>query len=271
MSRLLAALLVIAALCSARDAARADPERATLHVIVALVDNATQGIVPVPARIGNGNDPAENLYWGASLGVKSFLSKAPGWRRENCVLNVSRIILERCSFTLDQRLAVVADAWRGVSIADAMTQFMKEAATPPQGGRREMVLFVGHNGLMDAQNALLASGFPTHAPHTRSAGVLSCLSDRYFGPALAAAGVQTAVTTFSLMAPEAYVVEAIARVFAENGDETAMRKAAGAAYARYQKISPRAGAGVFLGRQTRASGSPSFPISPAGPGKPKER
>jgi hypothetical protein len=47
------------------------------------------------------------------------------------------------------------------------------------------------------------------------------------------------------MAPEAYVVEAIARVFAEGGDEITMRQAAGAAYAKYQKISPRAGAGVF--------------------------
>jgi len=256
ISRLLAAILLISALSTAPDAACADGPRATLHVIVALVDNATQGIVPVPARIGNGNDPAGNLYWGASLGVKSFLSKAPGWRRENCVLNVSEILMERCRFTLDQRLDVVADAYRGANIADAMMQFMREAATPPQQGRREMVLFVGHNGLMDTSNASLPSGFPGHAPHGRSAGVLSCLSDRYFGPALKAAGVQTAVTTFSLMAPEAYVVEAIARVFAENGDETAMRKAAGAAYARYQKISPRAGAGVFLGRQARTSGNP---------------
>jgi len=61
-------------------AARADNQPASLHVIVALVDNATQGIVPVPAKIGNGNDPAHNLYWGAAYGVKTFLSKAAGWR-----------------------------------------------------------------------------------------------------------------------------------------------------------------------------------------------
>jgi len=258
MPRLLAALLVISALSASGETARADPERATLHVIVALVDNDSQGIVPVPARIGNGNDPAGNLYWGASFGVKSFLSKAPGWRRENCVLNVSPIIMERCSFTLDQQLNVTADAYRGVNIADAMTQFMQEAATPPQQGHRQMVLFVGHNGLMDAKNASLVAQFPTHAPHARSAGVLACMSERYFGPALTAAGVQKAVTTFSFMAPEAYVVEAIARVFAANGDETAMRRAAGAAYARYQKISPRAGAGVFLGKRSRGSDNTGF-------------
>jgi len=229
---------------NAGAASTKDDQPASLHVIVALVDNATQGIVPVPAKIGNGNDPAHNLYWGAAYGVKTFLSKAPGWRRESCTLDVSSTIMERCVFTLAGRLEVTADAYRGENIGDAMMQFMREAAKPPQG-RREMVLFVGHNGLMDAKNANLVGQFPLHAPHGKLAGVLACLSDRYFRPALSAAGAQPAVTTFSFMAPEAYVVEAIARVFAEGGGDIAIREAAGSAYAKYQKISPRAGAGVF--------------------------
>jgi len=228
-------------------AARAD-RAASLHVIVALVDNATQGIVPVPAKIGNGNDPAHNLYWGAAYGVKSFLSKAPGWRRESCVLDVSSMNMERCIFILADRLEVVADAYRGENIGDAMLQFMQEAAKPPLQGKREMVIFVGHNGLMDAKNSNLTEQFPAHAPHGKPAAVLACLSDRYFRSYLSAAGAQPAVTTFSFMAPEAYVVEAIARVFADGGSDIAMREAAGAAYAKYQKISPRAGAGVFVRR-----------------------
>ena len=154
--------------------------------------------------------------------------------------------MERCVFTLASRLEVVADAYRGENIGDAMMQFMREAAEPPPQGRREMVLFVGHNGLMDAKNANLVEQFPLHAPHSKLAGVLACLSDRYFRPSLSAAGAQPAVTTFSFMAPEAYVVEAIARVFAEGRGDIAMREAAGSAYAKYQKISPRAGAGVFV-------------------------
>ncbi|MBS1655648.1 MAG: hypothetical protein JSU05_12430, partial [Bacteroidetes bacterium] len=39
----------------------------TIHVFVALCDNKYQGIVPVPAKIGNGQDPANNLYWGCSF------------------------------------------------------------------------------------------------------------------------------------------------------------------------------------------------------------
>ncbi len=48
----------------------ATPPR-TIHVIVALRDNASQGIVPVPAALGNGDDPARNLYWGARYGVRA--------------------------------------------------------------------------------------------------------------------------------------------------------------------------------------------------------
>ncbi|MGZ8943598.1 MAG: hypothetical protein ACXW00_12585, partial [Methylobacter sp.] len=55
-----------------------------ISVIVSLVDNLTQGIEPVPAKIGNGDDPRNNLYWGALYGVKTFLSKADGWRNLGC-------------------------------------------------------------------------------------------------------------------------------------------------------------------------------------------
>ncbi|HST23582.1 MAG TPA: hypothetical protein VLR90_20895, partial [Blastocatellia bacterium] len=37
--------------------------RRVIHVLVALCDNEHQGIVPVPAKIGNGDDPQNNLYW----------------------------------------------------------------------------------------------------------------------------------------------------------------------------------------------------------------
>ena len=33
----------------------------TIGVYVALADNASQGIVPIPAAIGNGDDPEKNL------------------------------------------------------------------------------------------------------------------------------------------------------------------------------------------------------------------
>jgi hypothetical protein len=52
-----------------------------IHVLVALCDNENQGIVPVPAHLGNGDDPARNLYWGAGNGVKTFFSKSKDWQK----------------------------------------------------------------------------------------------------------------------------------------------------------------------------------------------
>jgi hypothetical protein len=43
-----------------------------VHAFVALCDNKHQGIVPVPAILGNDDDPKNNLYWGAMYGVKTF-------------------------------------------------------------------------------------------------------------------------------------------------------------------------------------------------------
>ena len=50
------------------------------HVIVALCDNRYQGIVPVPRRLGNGQDPRSNLYWGAAYGVRTYFPRRGGWQ-----------------------------------------------------------------------------------------------------------------------------------------------------------------------------------------------
>ena len=67
-----------------------------IHVFVALCDNVNQGIVPVSARLGNGEDPANNLYWGAAFGVKTFFSKSKDWNSSPDA-NPQPAILERSS------------------------------------------------------------------------------------------------------------------------------------------------------------------------------
>jgi hypothetical protein len=52
-----------------------------VHLYVALCDNASQGIAPVPEKIGNGDDPAANLYWGCSEGARSWFSHSSRWKR----------------------------------------------------------------------------------------------------------------------------------------------------------------------------------------------
>jgi hypothetical protein len=233
--------------------AHAAAQLSHIHVIVSLVDNASQGIVPVPAKIGNGNDTRHNLYWGAAYGVKTFLSKAKGWRQLGCENAVSDTILERCRFAWEDALTVTAEAYRGSRIDRAMLDFMRQAATPPDPARREMVVFVGHDGLMDEASRPIVEHFPKHAQHDKQAVVLACLSDEYFSAHLQAAGSQPVVTTFSFMAPEAYVLEAVARAFANRASEAELRSAAASAYAKYQHISARAGNSVFGAKRQAGS------------------
>jgi hypothetical protein len=90
------------------------------YVIVALCDNVNQGIVPVPAALGNGEDPARNLYWGARFGVKTHFNASREWRMVSAVENPAPKVLERVVYkhkTLDAYL--VADAYRGAEIKQA--------------------------------------------------------------------------------------------------------------------------------------------------------
>jgi hypothetical protein len=62
------------------DQAFADTLYNSAHLFVALCDNKYQAIAPVPERIGNGQNPKSNLYWGAGYGVKNFfLNKSSDW------------------------------------------------------------------------------------------------------------------------------------------------------------------------------------------------
>jgi hypothetical protein len=131
-----------------------------IHVIVALCDNLHQGIVPVPKRLGNGQDARSNLYWGAAFGV---------------------------------RLYIVADAWDGAEIKSAIQTFLtmaggdaservslrrgsKESKDNKEdvitaGGSSHVVAFVGHDGLMDFSLSL-----PANAPRLQPATASSTVS-----------------------------------------------------------------------------------------------
>src|SRR5437879_13864434 len=69
-----------------------------VRVFVALADNQHQGIIPVPAALGNGSDPQRNLYWGAAYGVKSFFRASKEWELIWSGRPSKDAILERCIF-----------------------------------------------------------------------------------------------------------------------------------------------------------------------------
>src|SRR5689334_5354147 len=69
-----------------------------IHVFVALADNVNQGIVPVSATLGNGDNATTNLYWGAAFGVRTFFTKNKDWELISVTSSPSATIIERCIF-----------------------------------------------------------------------------------------------------------------------------------------------------------------------------
>ena len=212
----------------------------TVHVVVALCDNATQGIVPVPAAIGDGNDPRTNLYWGAMYGVKTWL-KREKWKVETAKVPNSAV-LERlvARKTVNGReIVITADAWRGSRIREAITAFVGYAAGKGEGGRADVVAYVGHDGLMEFDVAAQRAGAGVGSPHSI---VLACASLQYFGDHLRTAGSKPLLLTTGLMAPEAYTLTAAIEAHVAGKD---VREAAAQAYHKYQNCGIKAARRLF--------------------------
>ncbi|PYT03901.1 MAG: hypothetical protein DMF60_16945 [Acidobacteria bacterium] len=180
-----------------------------IHVLVALCDNEHQGIVPVPARLGNGEDLQGNLYWGAAYGVRSFFAKSGDWKLIVQTQNPTSVVLERCIFHNKMGGAyMIADAYRGAEIKKAIVDFFDYASgnkidtidaegnskhpTINAGGAADLVVFVGHNGLMDF---VLPSHPAQKDGKRRGAIILCCASKSYFSAPLRKAGANPILWT----------------------------------------------------------------------------
>lgn len=227
-----------------------------VHVVVALCDNEHQGIVPVPAGVGNGQQPRTNLYWGAAHGVRTFLTRSAGWRLESAttapVPNVlERIVLTKSVAREKGRVAVrlVAEAWDGRAMKEAIERFLSLAAghavDAADGERPHVIAFVGHDALMDF--SLPSAPRASKDAPPRGSIVLACASRSYFAAHLGAGGSRPLVLTSGLMAPEAYTLDAALTAFAAGADEGAVREAAAVAYDRHQKCGLRAARRLFVG------------------------
>jgi hypothetical protein len=213
------------------------------HVIVCLADNRHQGIVPVKPRLGNGQDPQNNLYWGALYGVKTHLLKS-GWKRvadktplEKDMLD--RIVLRQKIGKVDAR--IVAEAWDGREIKKATLRFLDMIAK----GEAHLVVYVGHDGLMDFE--LKEKPKPVEDAPPTSAAVFACASREYFQEILRGIGGHALVLTTGLMCPEAYTLDAMLKAWFSGADSKATREAVARAYRKYQKCSLKAARGLFTG------------------------
>ena len=220
----------------------------TVHVFVALADNKNQGIVPVAAILGNGDDPEHNLYWGSAYGYKTFFVRSADWQLAACQQKPRQGILERCVFKhRRQNVYLVADAYQGKQIRQAIVDFLEAAAggeaeeVPVKigghslalkaGGGADLVAYAGHDGLMDFQLATLPQGKSIQ----RQAIILACISKSYFSAPLRATGATPLVWTTGLMAPEAYTLKGALDGWMAHETDAQVRERAAAAYDKYQK------------------------------------
>lgn len=240
------ALLKIAALLLATAVLSAQEQPKVIHVFVALADNQNQGIVPVPPRLGNGEDAERNLYWGAAAGVKTYFRRSAEWTLLQSGLKPKTEILERCIFKhKNKNVYLVADAYRGTQIKQAILDFLSSAAgqgaedivipnkiTVKARGGSNLVVYVGHDGLMDFSLPLLPR---KKNEARREAIILACASKSYFADALRASGAYPLLWTTNLMAPEAYTLKSALDgwVLGENNAQIQLRAAG--AYDKYQK------------------------------------
>lgn len=255
----------LALLLTAREAPAAPPTSTamrspwTVEVFVALCDSAL-----VACGRGAAGDPRSldaNLYWGALYGAERHLTGAAGFHRVSrrdapdpsrpFVLRETEVVREAAPGERPVRL--VLRAYAGDRIDDALADFLAAAAG---ASAADLVVWVGHDRLMDV---------PPPRPAPRAPGkpvaALACSTERFFGPVLRDLGAVPVVLTRTFMAPEGYLLEALAEAVARHGprDEAAARALLVRAYARYQRISEKAAATVFT--PLRGAGAPRAPSS----------
>lgn len=241
-------ILLLLSPCAAADR--------VIHIFVALCDNASQGIQPVPKKIGNGDDAAHNLYWGCDDGVRTVFSRSKVWKRLAAAdPDGEGPILERVVFRHEAAKAwLVADAYRGREIKTCLTDYFAalagtlkvEAVAGEQkfqaGGAADLIAYAGHDGLMEFQlpvPALAADLKP------KAAIALCCVSQTFFAGHLEALQARPLLLTTQLMYPAAQTLHESIGGWLAGKDAEACRQLAAAAYAKNQRISVKAAAGVF--------------------------
>jgi hypothetical protein len=99
-------------------------------------------------------------------------------------------------------------------------------------GGSDLVVYVGHNGLMDFTVELPKQKKPVKG---KGAIILACKSKPYFKPPLSKLGCRSVLLTTGFMAPEAYSLEAALSGWLAGEDAERIRNRAATAYNKYQK------------------------------------
>lgn len=217
----------------------------TLHVFVALCDNINQGIVPVPAKLGNGQDVNGNLYWSALYGIKTHFKNSKDWILVSSEKKPGKNILERVLFKhRSTNTYLLADAYDGKYIKQTTIDFLEASAGRNSvrishdgevlkfGGEAQLLAYIGHDGLMEFN---VEGNFKPINDDQRDVIILACISKDYFKPYIEITKANPLVWTTGLMAPEAYTLKWAIDGWILNETDAQIKERAARAYNHYQK------------------------------------
>ena len=235
---------------------QSNSEIKTIHVFVALCDNVNQGIVPVPQKLGNGQDAKNNLYWGALYGVKTFFKNDKDWMLVSSETNLKTDVLERVLFKhKTSNTYLLADAYDGKYIKQTTIAFLEASAGRNElrmkindkeltfGGSSNMLAYIGHDGLMEFD---VKGNFKPINNNKRDAIILACISKRFFKPYIEVTKATPLVWTTGLMAPEAYTLKWAIDGWILNETDEQIRERAAQAYNHYQKCGIKGARGLLV-------------------------
>ncbi len=227
----------------------------TIHVFVALCDNKYQGIVPVPSKIGNGQDPNNNLYWGCGYGVRTYFKKSTEWKFVQS-LKPDSVLMERVVFKhVSKNYYLIADAYNGKYIKECTVDLLKSCAGQKKEilkvndlklgifGNAKLLAYTGHDGLMDFS---LEESFKNADGKKRDAIILACYSKSYFSSYLEQTQANPIVWTTGLMCPEAYSLHDALTGYVNGENAEAMRSRAAKAYTKYHKCGEKAARNLLV-------------------------
>jgi hypothetical protein len=236
-----------------------------LLVVVPLCDSK------VIACGGQGaGDPGsldKNLYWGRAFGARRhFDEQAKQFQRVSRQAGSGPLLEqlvyrrlvpgERWGTAGPVEQLVVLRAIHGERIDDAVRDFYRfategaEVAFVQDGVERRVSVHVagyaGHNRLMDGVSLQeLAAPPSATAAAPLPSFVFACRSAPYFNEALIQAGSKPLVMTRDLLAPEGYIIEAMARGLGDRVSIAELRRRVVATYARWQRIPERTASSIF--------------------------
>jgi len=200
----------------------------------------------VPGQIYPGDVPAE-------LSILFLIVKT--------VLSVTKVdtlvVIERAVFRhRTANVMLVADAYRGKYIWQSLYDFIFVLSNTPiknqvvkiseneisAGLNASLVIFLGHNGLMDFQ---FEEYPPLEKEKVKDCIVLCSKSRQYFSPIIKKYNANTVLLTEQLMYPGAMVLEAAIEGWIKGENKEMIRIRAAESYAKNQGISVKSAKGIF--------------------------